>query len=68
MARWKLREIAEPERWTARKLAITAGLAYGTVWSIWTNKAKRADLSTIEALAKVLKISPGDLIGPDDQN
>ena len=64
MARWRLREIAEPERWNARKLALATGLAYNTVWGIWTNTAKRADLDTIEKLAQLLKVSPGDLIGP----
>ena len=61
--RWRLREIAEPERWTARKLARTTGLAYNTVWGIWANATKRADLATIEKLADVLKVEPGALIG-----
>ncbi len=59
MARWQLREIAEPERWTARKLALATGLAYNTVWAIWTDHAKRADLATIDALARVLKVKTG---------
>jgi DNA-binding Xre family transcriptional regulator len=63
MAYWRLREIAEPERWTARKLAIATGLAYNTVWSMWTGKTRRADLDTMMALAKVLNIHPRDLIG-----
>ncbi len=64
MARWRLREIAEPQRWTARKLSLETGLAYNTVWGIWNNKTKRADLDTLDALAKVLNIQPNDLIGP----
>jgi len=63
--RWRLKDIAEPERWTARKLSIATGLAYNTVWGIWTNKTKRADLGTLEELAKVLKIDARDLIGSD---
>ncbi|GAA5531504.1 hypothetical protein Hgul01_05329 [Herpetosiphon gulosus] len=63
MARWRLREIAEPERWTARKLAIATGLAYNTVWGIWTGKSKRADLETLSTLAVVLNVHPRDLIG-----
>ena len=65
MARWKVKEIAAPERWTARKLAIATGLAYGTVYHIWRNEAKRADLSTLDAIAQVLGVQPGDLLGPD---
>ena len=47
MARWRVREIAEPECWSARKLAQATGLAYNTVWAIWANKAKRADLDYV---------------------
>lgn len=60
--RWRVREIAEPERWSARKLAEAANLAYGTVWAIWSGKAKRADLETLDALCRVLKVEPGDIL------
>jgi DNA-binding Xre family transcriptional regulator len=60
--RWRLREIAEPERWNPNKLAETTGLAYHTVWAIWHNKAKRADLATLATLATTLKVKPGDLL------
>jgi DNA-binding Xre family transcriptional regulator len=67
MARWRLREIAEPERWNAKRLAEATGLAYDTVWGIWTNRSKRADLETLEVLARQLDIAPGELIGPGEQ-
>jgi DNA-binding Xre family transcriptional regulator len=60
--RWRLREIAEPERWNPKKLADTTGLAYQTVWAIWHNKAKRADLATLATLATTLNVAPGDLL------
>lgn len=60
--RWRVREIAEPERWTARKLALATGLAYNTVWGIWTNKTRRADLDTMEKIARELKVAARDLI------
>jgi DNA-binding Xre family transcriptional regulator len=63
--RWRLREIAEPERWNPNKLAETTGLAYHTVWAIWHNKAKRADLATIATLATTLNVTPGDLLTLD---
>lgn len=66
MARWRVREIAEPERWSARKLAAASGLAYTTVQGIWSNKSRRADLDTLDAIARVLKVQPGDLIGAGD--
>ncbi len=67
MARWRLREIAEPERWNARKLAQATGLAYNTVWGIWTNTTRRTDLDTLDKLAAVLKVQPNDLLGPGTQ-
>ncbi len=54
----------EPLPWTARKLSLETGLAYNTVWGIWNNKTKRADLDTLDALVKVLSIQPNQLIGP----
>ena len=67
MARWRLREIAEPERWNARKLAQATGLAYNTVWGIWTNTTRRPGLDTLDKLAAVLKVQPNDLLGPGTQ-
>ena len=63
MVHWRLREIAEPERWNPKKISDATGLAYNTVWGIWTNRSKRADLDTLMALAKLLGVQPGELIG-----
>ena len=67
MAHWRLKELAEPERWNAHSLSEASGLAYNTVWLIWKGKAKRADLDTLSTLAKVLGVKPGDLIGSDGE-
>ena len=67
MACWRLRDIAEPERWNARTLAQATGLAYNTVWGIWTNTTRRADLATLDKLAAVLTVQPNDLLGPGTQ-
>jgi DNA-binding Xre family transcriptional regulator len=63
MAYWRLREIAEPQRWNARKIALATGLAYNTVWVMWANRSKRADLDTLDTLARLLAVAPGELIG-----
>ena len=65
MARWRLREIAEPKGWNPHSLAIEAKLSYNTVRPIWFNEAKRADLDTLAKLVKTLGIAPGQLIGND---
>ncbi len=63
MARWRLRELAEPLGWNPHSLAIEAKLSYNTVRPIWFNEAKRADLETLAKLAQVLGVNPGQLIG-----
>lgn len=65
MAFWRLQELAKPERWSARKLSTETGLAYTTVWGIWSGTAKRADLETLQKLADALGIHPKELIGTD---
>lgn len=65
---WRLKEIAEPERWNPHNLAEITGLSYTSVYNIWSNRSKRADLETIGKLAKVLKITPGDLIGLKEES
>lgn len=62
MVRWRLKEIAEPERWNPHNLAEAADLNYNTVWGIWHNRTKRADLETIDKITRVLKVEPGELL------
>jgi DNA-binding Xre family transcriptional regulator len=61
--RWRVQELGAPERWNPHNLAEATGLAYSTVWAIWSNKTRRADLDTIEKIAAALKVEPGNLIG-----
>ena len=62
MVRWRLKELGEPERWNPHNLAAATGLAYTTVYNMWENKTRRADLDTIGKLADVLKVEPGALL------
>ena len=62
MVRWRLKELAEPERWNPHNLAAATGLAYTTVYNMWENRTRRADLDTIDALARALKVEPGALL------
>ena len=62
MVRWRLKEIGEPERWNPHNLAAATGLAYTTVYNMWENKTRRADLDTIGKLAQALKVEPGALL------
>lgn len=62
MVRWRLKELGEPERWNPHNLAAATGLAYTTVYNMWENKTRRADLDTIGKLADALKVEPGALL------
>ncbi len=66
MVRWRLKEIAEPERWNPHSLAGATGLNYNTVWGIWHNRTQRADLTTIDKISRALKIEPGLLLTRDE--
>jgi DNA-binding Xre family transcriptional regulator len=45
-----------------RELALRSGVSLMTVNSIARNRTKRVDLATLDALASVLGVEPGDLI------
>ena len=62
MVRWQLKELAEERGFNPHSLALEAKLSYNTVRPIWLNQSKRADLDTIGALARVLKVAPGALL------
>lgn len=62
MVRWNVREIAEPQGFTAYSLALEAKLPHGAVYPMWKNRSKRADLTTIGKIAAVLKVEPGALL------
>lgn len=66
MARWLVRELAEQRGITRYRLAKDSGLAPYTVTLIWNNQAKRLDLDTLTALARVLGVEPQELIGSED--
>jgi DNA-binding Xre family transcriptional regulator len=58
-----LEEIPEGKRPSLLRLSQRTGLSYTTVHGIHSNRARRVDLDTLEALAGALGCAPGDLIG-----
>ena len=64
---FRLREVMEghPDSPGLRQMARDTGLSYNTVHTIYHNKATRADLGTLDALATALGCEPGELIGFD---
>jgi DNA-binding Xre family transcriptional regulator len=62
MIRWVVREVAERAGIrNARELAARTGLPPTSVYRIWTDKATRTDLTTIDKLCTALEVKPGQL-------
>ena len=62
MIRWVVREVAERAGIrNARELAARSGLPPTSVYRIWTDKATRTDLTTIDKLCTALEVKPGQL-------
>lgn len=64
-ARFQLAEILEAKGITQTDLARRSGISQVTVNAIANNRTTRVDLATLDALAGVLGIGPGELIVAD---
>ena len=60
--RLKVREIAEAQKINMSKLSRMADLNYNTVRAIWDDGTKDVTLSTLEKIAKALKVEIAELI------
>jgi DNA-binding Xre family transcriptional regulator len=68
MIRLKVRQIAEAKRLTMAKLSRLADVNYNTVRAIWDDENRDVAVTTLEKLARALKVPVSDLyeILPDD--
>jgi DNA-binding Xre family transcriptional regulator len=68
MIRLKVRQIAESKRLTMAKLSRLADVNYNTVRAIWDDENRDVAVTTLEKLARALKVPVTDLyeILPDD--
>jgi putative transcriptional regulator len=62
MIRYRLKEIAEPERWNIKRLAEATGLARNTVAGVWKNESDYVRLATLDKLCQALKVTPADIL------
>ena len=60
--RFRLAELLEEREMSQNELARRSGISQVTVNAIANNRTTRVDLSTLDALARVLKCEPGDLL------
>jgi DNA-binding Xre family transcriptional regulator len=62
MVRLKVREIAEAKKINMSKLSRMADVNYNTIRAIWDNEMKDVTVSTLEKIAKALKVDVAELI------
>jgi DNA-binding Xre family transcriptional regulator len=69
MIRLKIREIAEAKKINMSKLSRMADLNYNTIRAIWDNDQKDVTVSTLEKIAKALKVEVSELFEalPDEE-
>ena len=62
MVRLKIREIAEAKKINMSKLSRMADVNYNTIRAIWDNEMKDVTVSTLEKIARALKVDVAELI------
>lgn len=69
MVRLKIREIAEAKKINMSKLSRMADVNYNTIRAIWDNEMKDITVSTLEKIARALKVDVSELIEvlPDEE-
>jgi DNA-binding Xre family transcriptional regulator len=67
--RLKIREIAEAKKINMSKLSRMADINYNTIRAIWDNEMKDVTVSTLEKIARALKVDVSELIEmlPDEE-
>lgn len=62
MIKLRISEMAKEKEISMRKLAKEAGIAYNTLRLIYRNPYRDISLHTLDSIAKVLGVPPGELI------
>ena len=59
--RMRIGELARHQSLTIKALAARAGVAYNTAHALYTGRATRIDLDTLDRICAALQVEPGDL-------
>ncbi|HLJ33131.1 MAG TPA: helix-turn-helix transcriptional regulator [Ktedonobacteraceae bacterium] len=62
MVRLKIRDIAEAKKINMSKLSRMADVNYNTIRAIWDNEMKDVTVSTLDKIARALKVDISELI------
>ncbi len=58
----RIGELAKDQGLTIKALAARAGVAYNTAHSLYTSRATRIDLDTLDRICDALRVEPGDIL------
>ncbi len=59
--RMRVGELARQQGLTIKALAERAGVAYNTAHALYTGRATRIDLDTLDRMCEALQVVPGDI-------
>lgn len=59
--RMRIGELAREQGLTIKALAQRAGVAYNTAHALYTSRATRIDLDTLDRISAALRVMPGDI-------
>ena len=57
----RIGELAREQGLTIKALAERAGVAYNTAHTLYTSRATRIDLDTLDRICNALQVKPGDI-------
>lgn len=58
----RIGELAKHQGLTIKALAARAGVAYNTAHALYTSRATRIDLDTLDRICAALRVEPGDVL------
>ncbi len=58
----RIGELAKQQGLTIKALAVRAGLAYNTAHALYTSRATRIDLDTLDRICDALRVEPGEIL------
>jgi transcriptional regulator with XRE-family HTH domain len=68
MARLRVKEVAQSKGILQSRLQIMAEITPASLSRYWNNKTTSIDLRIISKIAEALGVTPGELIGPDEED
>lgn len=63
--RFRLKELLERAGISQNELARQSGVSFPTINAMMQNKTRGVQLETLDAIARVLKVEPGELLEKD---